>query len=462
MNDFSVGWEEWLALPGLGLPALKAKTDTGARTSALHAFNIQPFGSEANPKVRFGMHPIPERPDIAVYCSASVVDQREVTSSNGVTELRYVIKTPVTMGGRTWDIEITLTNRENMAYRMLLGRTALDGISVHPDESFRQPQLSYDLYATLVKRRPVKRSLRIAILTREPNNYSTRRLVQAAEAADHVVELIDTKRCYLNIKSHAPEVHYDGKPLPIFDAVIPRVGASLTFYGMAVVRQFEAMGTYCLNGAESIGASRDKLAAHQILARHRISMPTTAFANSPKDTESLIDLAGGAPIVLKLLQSTQGKGVVLAETKKAASAVVSAFQGLDANFIAQEFVKEAAGSDLRCFVVGRRVVASMIRSSADGDFRSNLHAGGVAKKVRITKQERLMAQDAARALGLRVAGVDIIRSENGPKVLEVNSSPGLEGIEKTTGKNVAEIIIEHIEANVRPPKIAKQRAVRIE
>ncbi len=462
MNDFSVGWEEWLALPGLGLPALKAKTDTGARTSALHAFNIQPFGSEANPKVRFGMHPIPERPDIAVYCSASVVDQREVTSSNGVTELRYVIKTPVTMGGRTWDIEITLTNRENMAYRMLLGRTALDGISVHPDESFRQPQLSYDLYATLVKRRPVKRSLRIAILTREPNNYSTRRLVQAAEAADHVVELIDTKRCYLNIKSHAPEVHYDGKPLPMFDAVIPRVGASLTFYGMAVVRQFEAMGTYCLNGAESIGASRDKLAAHQILARHRISMPTTAFANSPKDTESLIDLAGGAPIVLKLLQSTQGKGVVLAETKKAASAVVSAFQGLDANFIAQEFVKEAAGSDLRCFVVGRRVVASMIRSSADGDFRSNLHAGGVAKKVRITKQERVMAQDAARALGLRVAGVDIIRSENGPKVLEVNSSPGLEGIEKTTGKNVAEIIIEHIEANVRPPKMARQRAVRIE
>ena len=450
MTDFTVGWEEWLSLQSLGLPALKAKTDTGARTSALHAFNIQPFGSEQNPKVRFGVHPIPERPDIAIFCSAPVVDQREVTSSNGVSELRYVIKTPVTMGDRTWDIEITLTNRENMSYRMLLGRTALDGISVQPDSSFRQPELSFDLYASLTKKKPVKRSLRIAILTREPNNYSTRRLVEAAEAADHVVELIDTKRCYLNIQSFAPEVHYDGKPLPYFDAVIPRVGASLTFYGMAIVRQFEAMGTYCLNGADSIGASRDKLAAHQILARHQIPMPTTAFANSPKDTESLITLAGGAPIVLKLLQSTQGKGVVLAETKKAASAVVSAFQGLDANFIAQEFVKEAAGSDLRCFVVGRKVIASMLRSSADGDFRSNLHAGGIAKRVRITKEERMMAQASAKALGLRVAGVDIIRTENGPRVLEVNSSPGLEGIEKTSGKKIAETIIEHIEASVRP------------
>ncbi len=282
--------------------------------------------------------------------------------------------------------------------------------------------------------------------------------MEAAEAADHVVELVDTKRCYLNIQSHAPEVHYDGKPLPYYDAVIPRIGASLTFYGMAVVRQFQAMGTYCLNGADSIGTSRDKLAAHQVLARHQIPMPTTAFANSPKDTDSLIDLAGGAPIVLKLLESTQGKGVVLAETKKAASAVISAFQGLDANFIVQEFVKEAAGTDLRCFVVGRKVVAAMVRSAADGDFRSNLHAGGLAKRVRITKEERLMAQDAAKALGLKVAGVDILRTDTGPKVLEVNSSPGLEGIEKTSGKKIAEIIIEHIEANVRPPKNAKVRA----
>lgn len=450
MDDFSVGWEEWLALSSLGLPALKAKTDTGARTSALHAFNIQPFGSEEKPKVRFGIHPIPDRPDIEVYCSAPVVDKREVTSSNGQTELRYVIKTPVTMGERTWDIEITLTNRENMAYRMLLGRAALEEITVKPAESFLQPELTYELYSTLKKSKPIKRSLRIAILTREPKNYSTRRLVAAAEENDHVVELIDTKRCYLNIQSHQPEVHYDGKPLPYYDAVIPRIGASLTFYGMAVVRQFEAMGTYCVNTADAIGASRDKLAAHQILARHRINMPTTAFANSPKDTKSLITLAGGAPIVVKLLESTQGKGVVLAETQKAASAVISAFQGLDANFIAQEFVKEAAGSDVRCLVVGKKLVASMMRVSGDDDFRSNLHAGGTSKKVRITKEERALALKATKALGLKVAGVDILRTDSGPKVLEVNSSPGLEGIERTSGKSVAEAIIAHIEDNVRP------------
>lgn len=465
MEEFCVGWEEWVSLPKLGLPALKVKTDTGARTSSLHAFNIQPFGTEERPKVRFGLHPIPDRPDIEVFCSAPVVDRRPVTSSNGQTELRYVIKTPITIGNKTWDIEVTLANRENMAYRMLLGRTALEGLTVKPTESFLQPQLNYDLYKK-IKQKQVKRPLRIAILTREPNNYSTQRLVKAAEDRDHVVELIDTKRCYLNIQSHQPEVHYDGKPLPFYDAVIPRIGASLTFYGMAVVRQFQAMGTYCINTADAIGASRDKLAAHQILAKHRISMPTTAFANSPKDTKSLIKLVGGAPIVLKLLESTQGKGVVLAETQKAASAVISAFQNLDANFIAQEFVKEAAGSDLRCFVVGRKVIATMMRTSGDDDFRSNLHAGGSAKKVRITKEERMMALNAAKALGLKVAGVDIIRSETGPKVLEVNSSPGLEGIEKVTGKDIATEIIEHIErnaiANGKPIRLAKSKQTEME
>lgn len=457
MEKFSVGWEEWLALPELGLKAIKVKTDTGARTSSLHAFNIQPFGTENNPKVRFGIHPDPDNLNIEVYCSAKIVDRREVTSSNGQTELRYVIKTPINIGGRVWDIEVTLANRENMAYRMLLGRTALENITVKPDESFIQSKLSYDLYKKSGRKEVTRRPLRIAVLTREPKNYSTKRLVEAAEARDHVVELIDTRRCYLNIKSHQPEVHYDGKPLPFYDAVIPRIGASLTFYGMAVVRQFQAMGTYCLNSADSIGLSRDKLAAHQILAQHRIPMPTTAFANSPKDTNSLIELVGGAPAVLKLLQSTQGKGVVLAETKKAASAVISAFQNLDANFITQEFIKEAAGSDLRCFVVGKKVVASMMRTSGDDDFRSNLHAGGTAKKVRITKEERAMALKSAKVMGLMVAGVDIIRSENGPKVLEVNSSPGLEGIEKTSGKDVATEIIEHIEANAMAVSSLKKR-----
>jgi ribosomal protein S6--L-glutamate ligase len=448
MNEFEVGWEEWISLSELGLPAIKIKTDTGAKTSSLHAFNIQPFGTDEKPKVRFGIHPNPEDLNIEVYCSTPVVDKREITSSNGQSELRYVIKTPITIGDKTWDIELTLANREGMAYRMLLGRTALEGISVKPDENFLQEILSYDAYKSSKRRSETKRPLRIAILTREPNNYSTKRLVEVAESRDHVVELIDTKRCYLNIQSHQPEVHYDGKPLPYYDAVIPRIGASLTFYGMAVVRQFQAMGTYCVNTADAIGTSRDKLAAHQVLAKYRIPMPTTAFANSPKDTNSLISLVGGAPTVLKLLESTQGKGVVLAETKKAAEAVISAFQNLDAHFIAQEFVKEAAGSDLRCFVVGKKVIASMMRTAGDDDFRSNLHAGGSATNVKISKVERMMALKASKALGLNVAGVDIIRAESGPKVLEVNSSPGLEGIEKVTGEDIAGAIISHIENNV--------------
>ncbi len=448
MDNFSVGWEEWLSLPELGLPALKAKTDTGARTSALHAFAIQPFGSEEKPFVRFGVHPVPDNPEIEVFCSAPVIDRRLITSSNGQTELRYVIKTPVTIGERTWDIEITLTNRENMAYRMLLGRSALEEIAVQPTVSFVQPELGFDVYKKIARRKSVKRPLRIGILTREPDNYSTRRIIEEAEKNNHVVDLIDTSRCYLNIQSHNPDVHYDGKALPFYDAIVPRIGASLTFYGMAVVRQFEAMGTYCLNSANAIGASRDKLAAHQILARHRIPMPTTAFANSPKDTNSLLNLVGGSPTVLKLLQSTQGRGVVLAPTKKAGEAVISAFQNLDANFIAQEFVKEAAGADLRLFVVGRRVVGAMMRIADEGEFRANLHAGGSAKKVTLTADEKKIAIKSAKVLGLTVAGVDLIRTDTGSKVLEVNSSPGLEGIEKISRKNVAERIIAHIEKNV--------------
>ncbi len=456
LSDIEVGWEEWVGLHELGLPALKAKVDTGARTSALHAFTVQPFGSVEKPRVRFGIHPFPDRPEIEVYCSAAVVDRREVTSSNGQTELRYVIETPIKIGDEVWPIQITLANRENMAYRMLLGRQALEekvtgrGVTVRPDASCLQGALSVDLYKGLKKAKPIKRPLRIAVLTREPKNFSSRRLVEAGEARGHSVELIDTNRCYLNIQSHAPDVHYDGQPLPAFDAVIPRIGASLTFYGMAVVRQFEAMGAYCINPAFAIGASRDKLQAHQILARHRIPMPTTAFASSPRDTKGLIDLVGGSPLVVKLLNSTQGRGVVLAETRKAGEAVISAFQGLDAHFLTQEFVKEAAGQDLRCLVVGKRVVASMIRSAAEGDFRSNLHRGGTAKSTRITKEEREIAVKASRVLGLNVAGVDLLRTNHGPVVLEVNSSPGLEGIEKVSKKTVADKIIEHIEANVKP------------
>jgi ribosomal protein S6--L-glutamate ligase len=269
--------------------------------------------------------------------------------------------------------------------------------------------------------------------------------------------VIDTTRCYMAINMLAPEVHYDGKRLPRYDAVIPRIGASITPYGTSVIRQFETIGTYCVNGSAGITASRDKLHAHQVLARHRIGMPTTAFAASPKDTNNLIGLVGGAPMIVKLLESTQGKGVVLAETKKAAESVISAFRGLKANFLVQHFVKEAAGEDIRCLVIGGKVVASIKRTGAEGDFRSNLHQGGTARATRITKAERDTALRAARAFGLNMAGVDLLRSDDGPKVLEVNSSPGLEGIETATGKDIVSRLFDEIEQHVRPKPARKRR-----
>lgn len=450
-ETFVLGLEEWLSLPELGLPALKAKVDTGAKTSALHAYNIEPFGTRDRPRVRFAIRPDPDRDDREIICSADVKARREVVSSNGEKEMRFVIETPVGFGDESWPIEVTLTDRGNMTYRMLLGRQAFpEGTVIQPDMAFVQPVLSYDAYRRRRLSDATRRTLRLAVLTREPGNYSTRRLIEAAEARDHVIECIDTSRCYMNIRATAPEIHYDGKKLPFYDAVIPRIGASITSYGAAVVRQFETIGTFCVNGSEGIVSSRDKLHAHQILARHGIGMPNTAFASSPKDTKNLIELVGRAPLIIKLLESTQGKGVVLAETAKAADSVISAFRGLKANFLVQQFVKEAAGEDVRCLVIGGKVVASIRRVAAAGEFRSNLHQGGTAEKVKITKAERETAVRAARAMRLNFAGVDLLRSSEGPKVLEVNSSPGLEGVEKASGRNVAGKLIEEIERRLRP------------
>lgn len=448
-SAFNLGWEEWIALPKLGLPAIKAKVDTGAKTSALHALAVEPFGPNDKPQVRFTIQPIPDDPSLEIICSAPVVDRRNISTANGETELRYIIKTPVTIGEKTWDIEISLTNRESMTYRMLLGRSSIqDDIFVLPATRFQQSNLTYDLYKNVPRRKPVKRPLRIALLTREPDNYSSKKLIEAAIERDHIIEVIDTKRCYMSINAVKPEVHYDGDILPFFDAVIPRIGASMTFYGMAVLRQFEMMGSYTLNSANAIGASRDKLYAHQLLARHRIAMPPTAFANSPKDTKDLVTIAGQAPVVVKLLESTQGKGVVLAETGKAAESLIDAFRDLDAHFLVQDFIEESAGTDVRCFVVGSKVVGAIKRSAQEGEFRSNLHRGGKAAKVSLSKEERTIAVKAARTMGLAVAGVDLLQTSIGPLILEVNSSPGLQGIEAATNKNIANIIIEHLETKV--------------
>ncbi|MGF1538484.1 MAG: 30S ribosomal protein S6--L-glutamate ligase [Elainellaceae cyanobacterium] len=287
--------------------------------------------------------------------------------------------------------------------------------------------------------------MKIAILSRNASLYSTNRLKEAGEVRGHSVKVIDYLRCYMNITSHKPQVIYQGKPLEDVDAVIPRIGASKTFYGTAVVRQFEMMDVFTTNESQAISRSRDKLRCLQLLARKGIGLPVTGFAHSTKDIDGLIDVVGGAPLVIKLLEGTQGIGVVLAETTQAATSVIEAFRGLDANILVQEFIKEAKGMDIRCFVVGDKIVASMKRQGAPGEFRSNIHRGGSAEKIKLTPEERSTATRAAKAMGLRVAGVDILRSNHGPVVMEVNSSPGLEGIEAATEVDVAGKIIEFIE-----------------
>ena len=291
--------------------------------------------------------------------------------------------------------------------------------------------------------------MKIGILSRNRGLYSTRRLIEAAEARGHEVEVLDTLHCYMNINSLTPSIHYKGVERHDFDAVIPRIGASITFYGTAVLRQFEMMGVYPLNESVAISRSRDKLRSMQLMARKGIGLPVTGFAHSPDDIPDLIDMVGGAPLVIKLLEGTQGIGVVLAETRKAAESVIEAFMGLKANIMVQEYIKEAGGADIRCFVVGDRVVAAMKRQAAEGEFRSNLHRGGTASVVRITPDERATAVRAAKTMGLNVAGVDILRSKHGPLVMEVNSSPGLEGVESSTNIDVAGKIIEFIEKNAR-------------
>lgn len=289
--------------------------------------------------------------------------------------------------------------------------------------------------------------MKIGILSRKAELYSTRRLVEAAEKRGHTVSVINPLRCYMNITSHHPAIHYKGEKLKGFDAIIPRIGASITFYGTAVVRQFEMMGVYCLNESVAISRSRDKLRSLQLLARKGIGLPVTGFAHSTKFTDDLIDMVGGSPLVVKMIEGTQGVGVVLAETDKAAQSVIQALRSLKANILVQEFVKESSGSDIRCWVIGDKVVAAMLRRGPEGEFRSNLHRGGRAETIRITPEERSTAVRAAKIMGLRVAGVDLLRSNHGPVIMEVNSSPGLEGIEKTTGKDVAGMVIAYIEKN---------------
>ena len=298
--------------------------------------------------------------------------------------------------------------------------------------------------------------MKIVMLAQNPGLYSHRRIVEAAGERGHEIEVINTTRCYMNITSHRPQVFYQGEPVKGVDAVIPRIGASVTSYGAAVVRQFEMMGVWSLNESVAIVRSRDKLRSLQLLSKHGIGLPVTAFAHDTRRAEELIDMVGGAPVIVKLLEGTQGVGVVLGETRDSAKSVIQAFRGAKVDILVQEFIKEAEGADIRCFVIDGKVVASMKRQGPEGEFRSNIHRGGAATKIKITPEERSTAVRAAKILGLNMCGVDMLRSNHGPVIMEVNSSPGFEGMEGATNIDIAGKIVDFIEKSA-PRKKTKTR-----
>ena len=447
-----LGSEEWCSLPELKIPAIKARVDSGAKTSALHAINIAPFVKDDINWVKFDINPIQNDHKTVIQCQALLIDKRVVKSSSGFREQRYVIQTQITIGLDTWPIEVTLTNRDSMGFRMLLGREAMSGrILVDPEEKYLLGQTSIEILKDFYKdTNEIKPGLRIGLLASNPELYSNKRIMEAGEMRGHQMQFLNIKECYMKLDADQPEIHYrGGKILDNFDAIIPRIRPSITFYGCALTRQFEALKVFCLNSSNAITQSRDKLYSLQLLLNHGVDIPTTGFANSPLDTDDLIKMVGGPPLIVKLLEGTQGKGVVLAETKKAAESVINAFKSLNVNILVQEFIKEANGKDLRLFVIDGKVVAAIQREALPGEFRANIHLGGTASIIKPTIEERRIAIKAAKAMDLKVAGVDIIRSSKGPLLLEVNSSPGLEGIEGATNKDIAGEMIRAIEKNFK-------------
>lgn len=452
MEKALIGSQEWCSFENLNIPSIKARIDSGAKTSSIQSTNIKKFKKGKESWVSFDVNPIQDNLSIVVHCESKIVDVRIVKSSSGITDKRFVIIEKVQIGNNSFEIELTLANRDGMDFRMLLGREAMkDRFIVDPSKHYLTSQITEEelekKYSHLLHE---KSGLSIGLLATDKSLYSNKRLMEAGKARGHEMYFYNIQQCYMRLDTVTPEVRYrGGSIIQDLDAIIPRIRPSMTFYGCALLRQFHSIGTYCLNSDTAISQSRDKLFSSQLFSANDIQIPITGFAKSPLDTKDLINMVGGAPLVIKLLQSAQGKGVVSAETDKAAESVINAFKSLQANILVQEFIKEAAGKDLRCFVVNGKVVASIERSAPKGEFRSNIHMGGTAKKIKITLEERRLAIKAAKILNLAVAGVDIIRSNKGPLLLEVNSSPGLEGIETATGKDIANEMIIAIEKKLK-------------
>lgn len=456
----TIGRAERIELPDYGIFGVPAKVDTGADSSSIWASGI----IEENDELRFVLF----APGSPYHTGKEIVLKKgdytvtRVANSFGHRELRYKVKLKIKVKERLVRAAFTLADRSKKTYPILLGRRLMKGKflvdvqtgdPLHDAEASKIEQLKADLAGMSEMSLSVQkttRPLKIAILSKGPANYTTRRLYEVALQRGHSVRIINYAKCYVSIEKNQPVVRYRGETLEKFDVIIPRIAQSYTKYGTAIVRQFESQdGVFTTASSLAINRSRDKLRAYQVLAKAGVGIPKTVFARETANFEDVIELAGGTPLIIKVARGTHGNGVVLAETPKAAKAVMQAFYVEGVNFLVQEFVKESAGEDIRALVVGNRVVASIIRKSLDGDFRSNTHQGGQGMAVKLTQEERKTAVKAARAMGLPICGVDMMRSKQGPLILEVNSSASIRTPELVTGRDIAAKIIEYVEINAK-------------
>ena len=449
MSKIIVGSEEWCGFPSLGVPLIKARVDSGAKTSSIHAFNIQRFKREGEAWVSFEVHPLQDDRKVVIRCESKIVDRRYVKSSSGLSERRYVIRVPLALADKIWEIDLTLANRDSMGYRMLLGREAMSGkLLVDPDERFCLGDVSLD---NILKHYPeeteVRRGLRIAVLGHDPNTYSSQRLIEVGSERGHEMSFLRINQCYMKLELANPEIYYrGGRLLNNLDVVIPRIPRPQTYYGCALVRQFEHQGVYSLNSSLSIRNARDKLNFLQIMLKHSLSIPTTGFASTPLDSQDLVDAVGGAPVMIKLLEGTHGKDTVQADTKQAAETVINAIKSLRANLLVQEHIKEAKGKTIRCYVVDGKVVGALEKDAFPSLTPSQEYNGDVGFAiVKLSSEEKNLSIKAVKALGLKIASVDFFRSNKGALVSQVNAAPGLEAVEVISGKDVSGMLIALIE-----------------
>lgn len=436
-----IGSEEWCSLPELVVPAIKAHINSSISISCLRVYNLQTLMTGGALHVRYDIHPLQHNLSTRIRCESLVTNRKQLDNTRC-----YVIQNTLQLGENTKKIDIALVTTDINDYRFNLNADAVEGYLIDLQRKCllgkKKPQELKDVYGNSSEQ---KKCLKIGLLATNKLLYSHRRLIDAGQERGHDIQFYNIEECFFKLDSDEPEIRYRGELLNELDAIIPRIRPSLTFYGCALARQFESMGIFSLNSANAISRSRDKLESLQIMQKNGITIPRSAFSSSPRHNEQLIDAVDGAPLIIKLLSGTQGQGVILTDSHRSTESVIEAFQTSKTPILIQKFIEESNGCDLRIFIIDGKVIAAMKRIATEGEFRANVHKGASVHKAVLNEQERHLAVQAAKSFGLHVAGVDIIQSENGPMVLEVNSSPGLEGIEKTTDKDVAKAMIKAIE-----------------